>query len=126
MRLSEKDCSPIFSDDCWFQVEKELASLAMSEVPESNEKKGALVMKLKCNLIFELNKLLFNNTSDSKGGEEVRKLFKTFHDSVFKVSRRGASYSLAGKGNMGRDSQIQLTVCKRPLKGLRFRIPNLE
>ena len=84
--------SPVFRDDCWFQVEKELASLAMSEVPESNEKKGALVMKLKCNLIFELNKLLFNNTSDSKGGEEVRTLFKTFHDSVFKVSRRLASY----------------------------------
>ena len=107
-------------------MEKELASLAMSEVPESNEKKGALVMKLKYNLILELNKLLFNNTSDSKGGEQVRKLFKTFHDSVFKVSRRLASYSLAGKGNMGRDSLIQLNLCKRPIKGLRFRSPNLE
>ena len=107
-------------------MEKELASLAMSEVPESNERKGALVMKLKYNSILELKKLLFNNTSDSKGGEEVRKLFKTFHDSVFKVSRRVASYSLAGKGNMGRDSPIQLTECKRPSKGLRFRIPNPE
>ena len=69
----------------------------MSEVPESNEKKGELVMKLKKKLILELNKLLFNNTSDDKGGEEVRKLFRTFQDDVFKVSRRVASYSLAGK-----------------------------
>ncbi|XP_067050204.1 uncharacterized protein [Acropora muricata] len=68
------------------EVEKELDSLAKSEVPESNEKKGELVMKLKKNLIFELNKLLFNNTSDSKGGEEVRKLFRTFQDDVFKVN----------------------------------------
>ena len=116
MRLSEKDWSPIFSDDCLFQVEKELASLAMSQVPESNEKKAALVMKLKCNLIFELNKLLFNNTSDSKGGEEVRKLFKTFHDSVFKVSRRVASYSLASKGNMG--------CLYQPIQRFRMRFPN--
>ncbi|XP_015766392.1 PREDICTED: dynamin-related protein dnm1-like isoform X3 [Acropora digitifera] len=68
------------------EVEKELDSLAKSEVPESNEKKGELVMKLKKDLIFELNKLLFNNTSDSKGGEEVRKLFRTFQDDVFKVN----------------------------------------
>ncbi|XP_015766395.1 PREDICTED: interferon-induced GTP-binding protein Mx1-like isoform X5 [Acropora digitifera] len=68
------------------KVEKELDSLAKSEVPESNEKKGELVMKLKKDLIFELNKLLFNNTSDSKGGEEVRKLFRTFQDDVFKVN----------------------------------------
>ena len=95
-------------------MEKELESLAMSEVPESKEKKGELVMKLKHSLISELKKLLFNNTSDNKGGEEVRRLFKTFHDSVFKVSRRVARNSLPGKGNMGQDSQIQLTVCNDP------------
>ncbi|XP_044168431.1 uncharacterized protein LOC122952634 [Acropora millepora] len=33
------------------KVEKELASLAMSQVPELNEKKGAMVMKIKHNLI---------------------------------------------------------------------------
>ncbi|XP_015759216.1 PREDICTED: dynamin-related protein DNM1-like isoform X1 [Acropora digitifera] len=68
------------------KVEKELDSLSMSEVPESNEKKGALVMKIKHNLISKLRVLLFNNTSDSKGGEQVRDLFKEFHDSVFKVN----------------------------------------
>ncbi|XP_015749624.1 PREDICTED: uncharacterized protein LOC107329450, partial [Acropora digitifera] len=68
------------------KVEKELASLAMSQVPESNEKKGALVMKIKHNLISKLRVLLFNNTSDTQGGEQVRDLFKTFHDSVFKVN----------------------------------------
>ena len=72
-------------------MEKELASLAMSEVPESNEKKGALVMKIKHNLISKLRVLLFNNTSDSRGGEQVRDLFETFQDSVFKVSRQVAS-----------------------------------
>ena len=60
--------------------------LAVSEVPESCEGKGALVMKIKHNLITELKRLLFNNTSDIGGGEEVRRLFNTFHDAVFKVS----------------------------------------
>ncbi|XP_074625296.1 uncharacterized protein LOC141883649 [Acropora palmata] len=68
------------------KVEKELDSLSMSEVPESNEKKGALVMKIKHNLISKLRVLLFNNTSDTQGGEQVRDLFKAFHDSVFKVN----------------------------------------
>ena len=72
-------------------MEKELASLAMSQVPESNEKKGAMVMKIKHNLISKLKELLFQNTSDSKGGDQVRDLFKAFHDSVLKVSRRIAS-----------------------------------
>ena len=72
-------------------MEKELETLAMSEVPESNDKKGALVMKIKHNLISKLRVLLFNNTSDTQGGEQVRDLFKAFHDSVFKVSRRVAS-----------------------------------
>ena len=60
-------------------------SLAKSEVPESNEKKGALVMKVKHDLIARLRSLLFNNTSDISGGEEVRDLFKRFHDAVLKV-----------------------------------------
>ena len=72
-------------------MEKELASLARSQVPKLNEKKGAMVMKIKHNLISKLRVLLFNNTSDSKGGEQVRDLFKEFHDSVFKVSSRVAS-----------------------------------
>ena len=72
-------------------MEKELASLARSQVPELNEKKGAMVMKIKHNLISKLKELLFQNTSDSKGGEQVRDLFKAFHDSVLKVSRRVAS-----------------------------------
>ena len=72
-------------------MEKELASLAVSEVPESNEKKGALVMKIKHNLISKLRELLFQNTSDRKGGEQVRDLFKAFHDSVLKVSRQVTS-----------------------------------
>ena len=63
----------------------------MSEVPESKEKKGALMMKIKHTLISKLRELLFHNTSDSKGGEQVRDLFKTFRDSVLKVSRRVAS-----------------------------------
>ena len=113
-----------FIHDFWFQVEKELASLAMSQVPESNEKKGALVMKIKHSLISKLRVLLFNNTSDTQGGEQVRDLFKTFHDSVFKVSRRVASWSLAARGSMGRVSPIQLTVCILIQESRRFRIPS--
>ena len=64
--FSGKDWSSVFIHDFWFQVEKELDSLSMSEVPESNEKKGALVMKIKHNLISKLRVLLFNNTSDTQ------------------------------------------------------------
>ena len=63
-----------------------LKELEDSEVPESSEGKGAVAMKLKNNLIKELNKLLFNNTSDMEdGGEKVRHLFNSYHEAVFKV-----------------------------------------
>ena len=62
-----------------------LEELEDSEVPESSEGKGAVAMKLKQNLIKELNLLLFNNTSDMAGGENVRQLFNSFHQDVFKV-----------------------------------------
>ena len=62
-----------------------LEELEDSEVPESNEGKGGEAMKLKENLISELNKLLFNNTSNTAGGERVRQLFNSFHREVFKV-----------------------------------------
>ncbi|KAM7437389.1 hypothetical protein ABFA07_012947 [Porites harrisoni] len=67
------------------QVESELKRLTHSEVPESREGKGALVMKVKQTLIGELKTLLFNNTSDIEGGEQVRKLFNKFHEDIFKV-----------------------------------------
>ena len=63
-----------------------LVELEDSEIPEKSEGKGAVAMKLKENLIRELNKLLFNNTSDMAGGERVRQLFNSFHQEVFKVS----------------------------------------
>ena len=64
-----------------------LKELEDSEVPESDEGKGAVAMKLKHNLITELNKLLFNNTSDIEGGENVRRLFNSFCETVFKVRK---------------------------------------
>lgn len=67
-------------------MDKTLIELEDSEVPESDEGKGAVAMKLKHNLIKELNKLLFNNTSDMEGGENVRQLFNLFCDAVYKVS----------------------------------------
>ncbi|KAJ7393249.1 hypothetical protein OS493_006218 [Desmophyllum pertusum] len=68
------------------EVDEELKGLEDSEVPESSEGKGGVAMKLKNNLIKELNKLLFNNTSDMEdGGEKVRHLFNTFHEAVFEV-----------------------------------------
>ncbi|XP_073248770.1 uncharacterized protein [Porites lutea] len=67
------------------EVESELKGLAHREVPESSEGKGALVMKVKQALIGQLKTLLFNNTSDIGGGEQVRTLFNKFHDAVFKV-----------------------------------------
>ena len=70
-------------------MEKELETLTESEVPESDEGKGGLVMKIKQTLIHELRRLLFNNTSDVEGGENVRHLFNRFHDEVFKVSKQG-------------------------------------
>ena len=62
-----------------------LKKLKESEVPESDEGKGALANKLKNNLIKELSQLLFNNTSDIEGGENVRRLFNSFCETVFKV-----------------------------------------
>ena len=62
-----------------------LKELEDSEVPESDEGKGALAMKLKNNLIKELEKLIFNNTSNLDGGENVRRLFNSFCGTVFKV-----------------------------------------
>ena len=69
-------------------MESELESLAHSAVPESSGGKGALVMKLKQSLISQLKKLLYNNTSEIGGGEQVRILFSKFHDSVFKVGEK--------------------------------------
>ena len=68
------------------KVDETLVELEDSEVPESNEGKGGVAMKLKESLIRELNILLFNNTSDTAGGERVRHLFNSFHQEVFKVS----------------------------------------
>ena len=69
-------------------MESELKGLAHTEVPESSEGKGALVMKVKQTLIGQLKTLLFNNTSDIGGGEQVRTLFNKFHDAVFKVGEK--------------------------------------
>ena len=69
-------------------MESELKGLAHSEVPESSEGKGALVMKVKQTLIGQLKTLLFSNTSDIGGGEQVRTLFNKFHDAVFKVGEK--------------------------------------
>ena len=69
-------------------MESELESLAHSAVPESSEGKGALVMKLKQSLISQLKMLLYNNTSEIGGGEQVRILFSKFHDAVFKVGEK--------------------------------------
>ncbi|KAL9971044.1 hypothetical protein ACROYT_G023527 [Oculina patagonica] len=66
-------------------VDEELKGLEDSEVPESDEGKGAVAMKLKHNLIGDLKDLLFNNTSDNEGGEKVRGLFNSFYEDVFKV-----------------------------------------
>ena len=68
------------------KVDETLVELEDSEVPESNEGKGGVAVKLKESLIRELNILLFNNTSDTAGGERVRHLFNSFHQEVFKVS----------------------------------------
>ena len=62
-----------------------LRELEDSLVPESEERKGALEMKLKNNLIKHLHELLFNNTSDLGGGENVRQLFNSFCETVFRV-----------------------------------------
>ena len=67
------------------KVDDTLVELERCEVPESREGKGGVAMKLKENLIRELNKLLFNNTSNTAGGERVRQLFNSFHREVFKV-----------------------------------------
>ena len=54
-------------------------------VPETLEGKGALVMKLKQNIINKLNELLFSNTSNRDGGEQVRKLFQRFQSKLLEV-----------------------------------------
>ena len=45
-------------------------------------------MKVKQTLIGQLKTLLFNNTSDIGGGEQVRTLFNKFQDAVFKVGEK--------------------------------------
>ncbi|XP_078374496.1 uncharacterized protein LOC144658045 [Oculina patagonica] len=77
----KNECSFIQS----LQVDEELKGLEDSEVPESDEGKGAVAMKLKQYLIGDLKDLLFNNTSDNEGGEKVRGLFNSFYEDVFKV-----------------------------------------
>ena len=71
-----------------------LEELEDSEVPESSEGRGAVAMKLKQNLIKELNLLLFNNTSDMAGRENVRQLFNSFHQDVFKVRENVSKSSI--------------------------------
>ena len=66
-------------------MDKELKNLEDSEVPESDKGKGALAMRLKQNLIRQLENLLFNNNSDIAGGENVRQLFTLFCEAVYKV-----------------------------------------
>ena len=66
-------------------MDETLKELEDSEVPETDEGKGAVAMKLKHNLITELTKLLFNNTSDTEGGENVRRLFNSFCEAVYQV-----------------------------------------
>ena len=68
-------------------MDETLKELEDSEVPETDEGKGAVAMKLKHNLITELTKLLFNNTSDTEGGENVRRLFNSFCEAVYKVRK---------------------------------------
>ena len=87
--LSPDSLTPVNKTSyCCFKVESEFKGLAHSEVPESSEGKGALVMKVKQTLIGQLKTLLFNNTSDIGGGEQVRTLFNKFHDAVFKVGEK--------------------------------------
>lgn len=73
-------------------MDEELKNLEDSEVPESDEGKGAVAMKLKHTLIEDLKDLLFNNTSDNEGGEQVRRLFNLFYEDVFKVREGGISF----------------------------------
>ena len=42
-------------------------------------------MKVKQNLITQLKTLLFNNTSNIAGGEQVRELFNKFQKAIYKV-----------------------------------------
>lgn len=69
------------------QADKEIEKLKEIEVPESMEKKGELIMKLKQNLITELEKRLTNNTSHEEGGEVMRKLFRSFQQEAFQMVR---------------------------------------
>ena len=64
---------------------KELKELSETMVPETLEGKGALVIKLKQNIINKLNELLFSNTSNRDGGEQVRKLFQRFQSKLLEV-----------------------------------------
>ena len=64
---------------------KELKELSETMVPETLEGKGALVMKLKQNIINKLNELLFSNTSNRDGGEQLRKLFQRFQSKLVEV-----------------------------------------
>ena len=66
-------------------MQKELKELSETMVPETLEGKGALVMKLKQNIINKLNELLFSNTSNRDGGEQVRKLFQRFQSKLLEV-----------------------------------------
>lgn len=71
---------------CYLKMESLLNKLAETEVPESQEGKGALVMKLKQRLIEQIKTMLFNNTTSVVGGEDVRELFKTFQKNILSVN----------------------------------------
>ena len=92
-------------------MDETLKELEDSEVPESDEGKGAVAMKLKHKLITELNKLLFNNTSDMEGGENVRRLFNLFCEAVYKV-RKHRLTRVTEKGFVEWTNFFNLGLCR--------------
>ena len=54
-------------------------------VPGTQDGNGALLMKLKQELIARVNELLFNNISNKAGGEQVRELILHFQAEVLTV-----------------------------------------
>jgi hypothetical protein len=67
-------------------LEQELKGLTESAVPDTSEGKGDLMARIQYQLIDKVKILLFNNITDSSGGEKVRDRILKFNKQILQVN----------------------------------------
>ena len=67
-------------------MERELQALNQTAVPIDDAGKGKLMSSLQTKLIRQLETLLFNNTTNSAGGEKVRDRILVFNETILQLN----------------------------------------